>query len=78
MYDNSNATVLMEDDPTLDTFSSTRSPDTKEKDGKVVLVGGGNWITGAIQDKIFRPIKCHVLKHAVERVTSLKLLEIGG
>jgi hypothetical protein len=52
----------MEDDPPFDTFSSTC--DTKER--KVVLVGNRNWITGAIQDKIFRSINFHVLQHAVE------------
>ncbi len=34
---------------------------------KVVLVGGGNWITGAIQDKIFlSSIDFHALKHVME------------
>jgi hypothetical protein len=39
MDEDSNATVLMEDDPPLDTFSSTCDT-TKVR--KVVVVGGGN------------------------------------
>jgi hypothetical protein len=33
----------------------------------MVLVGGGNWITGAIQDRSFCSINFHALKDAVER-----------
>jgi hypothetical protein len=51
----------MEDDPLLDNFSST----CDIKDRKI-LVGGGNWMTGAIQDKIYRSINLHALMHAVE------------
>jgi siroheme synthase (precorrin-2 oxidase/ferrochelatase) len=36
------------------------------KDKKIVLVGGGNWITWAIQDTIFCSINFHALKDAVE------------
>jgi hypothetical protein len=61
MDEDSNATVLMEDDPPLDTFSSTCDT-TKVR--KVVVVGGGNWITGAIQDKIFRCINFHAMAEA--------------
>jgi hypothetical protein len=60
----SNATVLMEDDPPRETYSST----CETNDKKGVLVGGENWIIGAsIQDTIiFRSINSHASKHAVE------------
>jgi hypothetical protein len=68
MDENSNATVLMEDDLPLDTFPSTGD----NKDRKVVLVGGENWITGRAisRDKIFRFINFHALKHAAESDTT--------
>jgi hypothetical protein len=43
-----NATVLMEDDPSVDTSTATNY--TNER--KVVVVEGASRITGAIQDKI--------------------------
>ena len=65
MDEDSDVTVLMEDDlPLLDTFSSTHE---ETKDKKVVLVGGGgNWITGAIQDTTFPCINAFALKYIVE------------
>jgi hypothetical protein len=45
---------------------SNYSPSHKTKVKQKVLVGGGEWIKGDNQDKIFRSINFHALKHVVE------------
>jgi hypothetical protein len=63
MDENSIATVVMGDNLPLDTLLST----SDNKDRKAVLVGGENWITGAIQGQdILLYIDFHAVKHAVE------------
>jgi hypothetical protein len=67
------ATILMEDDETPNTFSP--SHETKVK--KIVLDGGGTFITGVVQDNIFRSINFNALE-ILRKVASRKQLKIGS